>query len=113
MRTVVAKFIGLCIALFALTTLSYAATPPVLTLSDGTNTVTIDNSGVPTFSCTPATACSTTNVNVIPGQIKWQGKIGVFTVSATGSTKPKLSPPQIDLGLGVTTLAYAGPIQTL
>ena len=94
MKTVVA----LVIAILGVAGFAYAVTPPALVLSDGTNTVTIDSTGTVTLNCTPTTACSTTNVYVVPGSITWQGQIGVFAVgNVVGNTKPHLPSPEIDL----------------
>ena len=87
---------------------SWALTPPALTLSDGTNTVTIDSTGTVTLTCTPSTACSTTASSVSAGVVMWGGTIGNFTVTrVTGSSKPAVGSaagaPKIDLGTGEIT----------
>ena len=78
-----------------------AQTPPVLQISDGTTTLTID--GAANVHCTGVGPCTTSTISAVPGSglISWAGKLGVFTspFSVSGRTKPTLSEPQIDIAV--------------
>jgi len=95
------------------------STPPVLRLSDATgNVVTIDSTGVATFSglssCSGGLTCSTaaTYPQVSPGEVKWAGQIGPFNVLLTvGLTKPILPLAIIDVSFqGVQTAGTGGTL---
>ena len=80
---------------------------PAMTLSDGTNSVTVTASGA---TCT-AGMCSTADFSAPSGSISWSGTLGAFTItSANGRTKPGLV-DSIDLAIGsITTGATGGTL---
>lgn len=97
---------------------SFAAiVPPALQISVSPGvSVTIDSTGTQTYgaSCT-STLCPPGSVTVASGSITWSGTIGNFTLSTVvGHTKPLLTQPNIDLGVGsITTTAAAGGTITI
>jgi hypothetical protein len=101
----------LALALLSFASAAYAATPPELSLSDGSgNSVNIDSTG----AVTCVGACSTSFVTAPAGSISWSGTVGAFTVNIiSGQTKPTLPPPQINLGFLVSTGATGGGTLTV
>ena len=90
---------------------SYAVTPPGLIISDGTNTITIDQGGNVTFS-NPCQNCSTLVVSAHPGSVTWIGSMGAFSsvgaIQASGTSKPQLTgAPQTDLSVSATAATAA------
>jgi hypothetical protein len=79
-----------------------AVTPPGFLITDGTNTISVDQGGNVTFSM-PCSNCSTTSVSAQPGHVKWVGSLGGFSsISATGFSKPVLpGAPDLDISLDV------------
>src|SRR5579885_1383653 len=111
MRSIVTKLavlvsIGILGALFS--PMSFSATPPELVLSDGLgNSVTIDATGAATCVGT----CTTSSSSAAFGSVNWSGTLGVFTVNtATGNSKPVLTPPQIRVSLLAQTGAGGGTL---
>lgn len=93
---------------------AWALTPPALTLTDTTgDSVTIDSSGA---APTCVGTCSTGSYSAVAGSgtVTWSGTLGPFTVTnAEGKSKPALTPPQTDLGLGEVTTAGTGGTLTV
>jgi hypothetical protein len=82
-----------------------ALTPPVLKISDGTNTIVIDSTGIANATITGSV--TTTSSAFSSGSITWSGTIGVFQIQTlTGESKPLLPMPTIDVGVN------GGSVQT-
>ncbi|MGC2112644.1 MAG: putative Ig domain-containing protein, partial [Candidatus Korobacteraceae bacterium] len=96
-------FSTVSILLLAAAIPSFAVTPPGLIISDGTNTVTIDQGGNVTFS-NGCVNCSTIVISAKPGSLTWVGTMGTFSsVQVSGTSKPILSgAPQVDLSIHVS-----------
>ena len=102
-----------------------AVVTPAMTISDGTNSVTINGSNVQTVNSGSATLVSFIGTGVVTGgsgpsmypvgAIVVNGKIGNFTlVNLVGQGRLSFSQPSIDLGVStLTTLASGGGTLTV
>lgn len=96
---------------------AFAASPPAVTLSDGSRIVTIDATNTVTFggTCIVPTTCSTNYSVADTSQVVWSGKLGVFTITTVvGLANP--TPEKLDLNLqsirtttgsGTLTIAFS------
>ena len=102
MKTCIRSFRAILaiVVLMAFAMPTFAVVPPGLTITDGTNTVIIDQGGNVTFS-PGCVGCSTSIVSAQPGNLAWGGTIGAFSVPLiVGQSKPLLGPaPDMDLGI--------------
>lgn len=92
---------------------AFALTPPAMEIAVGGNSVTIDSTGTQTYTGTCLTSpgsCTGIVTVTTPGVIIWNGSIAGFTVIATGTSKPVLTAPQIDLAVNSITTANGGAI---
>jgi hypothetical protein len=73
--------------------------PPILKIADDVgDSVIIDSTGVPTGTG----SFSTSSVSSSSGFISWSGTIGGYALTnVKGETKPLLTPPSIDVGIGL------------
>lgn len=120
MKTLFAKLTSMksILSLAALSILlgapAWALTGPALSVSDGTNTVTVDSTG--TATCT-GSACSTAAKSVAAGSISWSGQIGDFSISSLNvRTKPALgsaTSPLTDMSIGSVTTGNVGGTLTI
>ena len=106
--TRVASKLVLAASILGFASAAFAAGPSLKLVDDVNNIVTIDQNGVVTTggSCTPAT-CTTTVSAGSAGNVSWSGRIGNFTLSAFGQSKPALASPAVDISL---QNVMAGPV---
>ena len=90
---------------------TFAVVPPGLTITDGTNTVIIDQGGNVTFS-PGCVGCRTNIDSAQPGNLAWGGTIGAFNVTLiVGESKPVLGPaPDMDLSIQSVNTTTGGTL---
>jgi hypothetical protein len=82
-----------------------AIVTPALSLSDGTNSVTIDGAG----TITKNGAVTTTGVSIAPaGTVTWSGTIGSFVVTTVGGASKPAVPNQPAIDVGIASLVNMG-----
>ena len=84
-----------------------AQIPPILKIVDSSgDSVVIDSTGVPTGTG----SFSTSSVSVSSGFIQWSGTVGNFKLTnIKGETKPLLTPPSLDVEVGLVVNNGASP----
>ncbi len=99
------------VVLMAFAMPTFAVVPPGLTITDGTNTVIIDQGGNVTFS-PGCVGCRTNIDSAQPGNLAWGGTIGAFNVTLiVGESKPVLGPaPDMDLSIQSVNTTTGGTL---